>query len=65
METNQSELFAIMDGMNEVNCKMAEDIEKAAPMCHFKPMNVEGSDSIDGYYTNWWECSVCGHTKDI
>lgn len=62
---DQSELFTLMDGMEEVNREMVENIEKVAPICHGRPMCYEQSDSIDGYYTTWWECSVCGHIKDI
>ena len=55
----------LVDGLELVNRKMHEEEDKIAPMCHFRPMLKEQSDSIDGYYTEWWECSVCGHTKDI
>ena len=58
-------MFEIMDGMEKVNRKMVKEIEDNAPVCHFKKMNLEQSDSVDGYYTEWWECSVCGHTKDL
>jgi len=44
---------------------MVAEIERAAPICHFRKMVLEQSDSIDGYYEEWWECSVCGHTKDL
>jgi len=60
-----SEIFKIMDGMEEVNRKMAEEIEAKAPTCHFRKMFLDQSDSTDGYYETWWECSVCGHTKKI
>lgn len=60
---SDDEFFKIMDGMEEVNRKMAETIESNAPKCHFRPMNWEQSDSVDGFYTEWWECTVCGHTK--
>ena len=62
---NQAEFFSIMEGMEQVNRKMGEDIEKAAPMCHFRKMSLEQSDSIEGCCESWWECSVCGHTKGI
>ena len=63
-EMTQEQINEIMDGMEEVNRIMAEEIEASAPVCHFRKMYLEQSDTIDGYYTQWWECSVCGHTKD-
>lgn len=60
---NQEEFNKIAAGMDEVNNKMAEEIEEEAPVCHFRKMFLDMSDSIDGYYEEWWECSVCGHTK--
>lgn len=61
----QEEFNAIMDGMEDVNREMSAKIEQEAPMCHFKKMFIDRSDSTDGYYDEWWECSVCGHTQDI
>jgi hypothetical protein len=61
----QSEINKIMDGMEEANREMVEKQIKFAPKCHFRPMFRDMSDSTDGYYEEWWECSVCGHTKDI
>jgi len=61
----QKKFNEICDGMEEVNNIMAVKIELAAPMCHMRKMYLEQSDSIDGYYSEWWECSVCGHTKDL
>ena len=50
------EMFEIMDGMNEVNCKMADKIEEAMkeeqPTCHFTKMNYD-----DGL----WVCEHCSH----
>ena len=57
--------FKIMDGVEEANCKMVEKLEDTAPICHFRKMFLDQSDSSDGYYETWWECSVCGHTKKI
>lgn len=65
MTVSQKEFNKIMDGMEEVNRTMDEQITKAAPMCHFRKMSLEQSDYVDGYYTQWWECTVCGHTKSI
>ena len=62
---NQEKINTIMEGMNTVNIKMAKEIEAKAPMCHFRKMSYEQSDSVDGYYTEWWECTVCGHIKDL
>lgn len=62
--TNE-EMFKIMDGMNQVNIEMANKIHESAPMCHFRKMFMDQSDSTDGYYETWWECSVCGHTKEL
>ncbi|MFA7287449.1 MAG: hypothetical protein WC055_01070 [Melioribacteraceae bacterium] len=61
---NDNEMFKIMDGMNQVNIEMANKIHESSPICHFRKMDFEQSDSVDGYYTNWWECSFCGHTKE-
>jgi hypothetical protein len=62
---DQAEFNEIADGMEQVNRQMVADTEKAAPRCHFRPMFLDMSDSTDGYYELWWECSVCGHTKDV
>lgn len=61
----QAEFNKIAEGMDEVNNMMAVEIEKAAPMCHCRKMFLDRSDSTDGYYEEWWECSVCGHTEDL
>jgi hypothetical protein len=63
--TLTKEEYEIFDGMNRVNMEMSKSIDKAAPICHFRKMDYEASDSVDGYSTNWWECSFCGHTKEI
>lgn len=59
------EMFTIMDGMEDVNRQMGEEIVANAPRCHMRSMFLDSSDSTDGYYETWWECSVCGHTKEI
>jgi DNA-directed RNA polymerase subunit M/transcription elongation factor TFIIS len=59
------EEFKIMEGMDAVNADMANKIEQSAPICHMRKMIFEQSDSVDGHYTSWWECSYCGHTKEI
>lgn len=64
-EPSPEQIYEIMAGMDEVNRQMAEEIERKAPMCHMKKMFLDESDTTDGYYEQWWECSVCGHTKDI
>lgn len=62
---DQQEFNSICDGMEEVNHEMVRKMENAAPMCHMRKMFYDQGDSTDGYYEEWWECSVCGHTKDI
>lgn len=64
-ELTEEQFFEIRDGMEEVNRAMVQEIEEKAPICHFRKMDLERSDSVDGYYTEWWECSVCGHIRDI
>ena len=65
MDFNQQEFNKICDGMEEINRIMCSEIEAAAPICHFRKMVLEQSESVDGYYTEWWECSVCGHIQDL
>jgi hypothetical protein len=60
-----NEWFEIHRAMDKIKDEMAKKIEISAPICHFRKMIFEESDSVDGYYTNWWECSVCGHVKRI
>lgn len=61
---SQETFNKIADGMEEVNREMANKIEQAAPMCHFQRMNLEcGADY--GLHGEWWECSICGHQKEI
>lgn len=62
---NQKKINEIMAGMDEVNEEMHREELVVAPMCHFRPMFRDMSDSTDGHYEEWWECSVCSHTKDI
>lgn len=57
------EMFEIFDGMDRVNREMHKEMMSQAPSCHFRPMIREMSDSIDGCYEEWWECSVCGCIK--
>ena len=62
--TEQEKFNELADGMEQVNREMADEIERTAPLCHMKPMCLDEAD-IDDYHTEkWWECSVCGHTKD-
>lgn len=62
---NDERMFEIMDGMEEVNRKMVEELEAKAPTCHFRKMGYEVADALGGGETGWWECSVCGHTKPV
>ena len=57
--------YEIFDGMEKINKAMHEKMMEKAPICHFRKMFYDQSDTTDGYYDEWWECSVCGHTKDI
>jgi rubrerythrin len=61
---SQEEMFSIMDGMEQVNRDMADRIARKAPVCHFRKMTLEQEDSTMGDGAYYWECSVCGHTKD-
>jgi len=58
------EMFKIFDGMEEVNRKMADELEAMTPICHMRKMRLESADALGGGETSWWECSVCGHVKD-
>ena len=62
---NKSEDHQIMPDMNDINIEMDIRREKSAPTCHFRKMFYNESDSIDMHYEEWFECSVCGHTKSI
>lgn len=64
-EYTDDEFNEIMDGMQEAMGMVYDKRLADAPICHFRPMDIQQSDSIEGYYTEWWECSVCGHTKDL
>ena len=63
IDLEQKEFNKIMDGMEQVNRKMAEQISASAPMCHFRKMFLDEGDLFDGYSEMWWECAVCGHIK--
>lgn len=62
MELTKEEI-EIFDGMNKVNTEMAIQQEQNAPRCHMRPMTLDGAE--DPWSDAWWECQVCGHTKDI
>lgn len=53
------------DGLEEANREMAKRIEDKAPTCHFRKMVLEEDDSTMGANNQWWECSVCGHTRAL
>jgi len=57
---DQETFNKLADGMEQVNRKMVDEMSRAAPYCHCRKM---GWYSEQG--SSWWECSVCGHTKDI
>jgi len=65
MSVTQEDFNEICDGMEQVNREMERQISKAAPVYHFRKMSLEQSDSVDGFYEEWWECSVCGHTTPL
>ncbi|MEI4942176.1 hypothetical protein U1710_10290 [Aeromonas caviae] len=50
------------DGLNESYAEMERQQAEKAPRCHFRPMALEHGDGED-YNSQWWECTVCGHTK--
>jgi len=58
-----SEQIKAFDGLEEANRNMDIRRQELAPMCHFREMFYDQSDSTDGHYEEWWECSVCGHTE--
>jgi len=60
----QEEFNSAADGLEKAYLEMMLKMERAAPMCHFRKMFPNESDSVDGYADTWWECSVCGHTQD-
>ena len=37
---------------------------KEHPTCHFTPMDHTFADDI-GFSIEYWECSYCGHVKEI
>jgi len=63
--TDQKKFNELCDGMEEVNRAMHAEENRVAPLCHFRPMFRDMSDSTDGHYEEWWECSACGHTKPL
>ena len=62
MEPTKKEIDDFI-GMNEINSQMADMQEQGAPICHMKPMRLDGAE--DPWSGAWWECEHCGHTKDI
>lgn len=63
--TTQQDFNRAADGLEIANRAMEDRIIAAAPICHFRKMFRDQSDSTDGYYEQWWECSICGHTKAL
>jgi rubrerythrin len=35
-----------------------------APLCHMKPMRLDTADDYPNGQVTYWECEVCGHTKE-
>jgi hypothetical protein len=61
---DQVEINKIMSDMQDVYKKEEEHLLKIAPRCHNRPMVLTEGDLDDGIVSSeWWECSVCGHTK--
>lgn len=55
---------SIMAGMDEAYKAEEDRLNRVAPKCHFRPMFLDSADASDYHTAYWWECSVCGHTKD-
>lgn len=53
------EEIAAFKGLDDSYVEMERRISEVAPTCHFRKMFL---DECEG--ESWWECSVCGHTKD-
>ena len=51
--------------MNYVEKEMMDELDAMTPLCHMKKMRLESADDLNGGETSWWECAVCGHTKEI
>ena len=63
---SQEEFNKIMDGMERVLADEERRLNEIAPRCHNRPMMLMEDDLDDGFPSpEWWECSACGHTKDI
>jgi len=60
-----------IDRLAEKHGGNGEPIVKAfkqrSPRCHFKQMDLVYGEhpSGSGVPERWWECSTCGHTKDV
>lgn len=52
------------DGLNESYVEEDKRLEKIVPKCHMRPMQLIQQNYTDGIFL-WWECSYCGHTKDL
>ncbi|MCX9104037.1 hypothetical protein [Aeromonas veronii] len=61
-EWSEEAVAEAWNGLNESYEEMERQIAAKAPRCHFLPMGLEHGDGED-YHSQWWECSVCGHTK--
>lgn len=49
------------------NCDKTYKAFRRAPKCHFKTMHLVYGETPSGcgMPDRWWECSVCGHTKEV
>lgn len=58
----KDEIYQAFEGLEESYREMIEELDKNAPKCHFRKMALISGEVGDG---DWWECSVCGHTKEL
>ena len=59
-DNEQIKINEIFAGMDEVMAAEERRLNSIAPKCHFRPMMF---DTLDN--EAWWECSYCGHIKEI
>jgi hypothetical protein len=58
------EEVAAFDGLEESYRKAEVELNKIAPLCHMKKMFYSQDDAYP-IPNHFWECSICGHTKDF
>lgn len=62
---DENEIYDAFNAIEESYRKMEDNIYLKAPICHFQKMHFEVADTLGGGETSWWECPICGHTKNI